>query len=50
VNQCEARKAWRMLPRSEREGVLLDLLGDDRLLLRELADRINHGLGFNGDG
>jgi hypothetical protein len=41
----QADAAWR-IPRAHRESLLLQVLGDERLILRELTERLNAELGF----
>ncbi|MDQ6779175.1 MAG: hypothetical protein M3071_23795, partial [Actinomycetota bacterium] len=41
----EAHAAW-AIPPARREGLLLQVLGDERLVIRELTDRLNAELRF----
>jgi hypothetical protein len=41
----EAQDAWKRIPRERRESLLLHVLGDERLILRELTSRLNAELG-----
>lgn len=41
------REVWAPLSVAQREGLLFDVLGDDRLTLPELSQRIADGLGIN---
>lgn len=40
----EIRERWTKLPAARREGILLDVLGDERLFHRDLCDRVNTAL------
>lgn len=41
----EAKGSWRQLSAAARESLLLQVLGDERLILRQLTDRLNAELG-----
>ncbi len=43
----EAKDAWRQISAAARESLLLNALGDERLLIREIAARMNAELGFS---
>lgn len=42
----EASEAWRRVRRDERERLVSKVLGEGRLLIRELTERINAALGY----
>lgn len=44
--RAEAEDAWNRLARERREVLLLQALGDERLIIRELVERMNAELGF----
>ena len=46
----EARNAWRRTRTEQREALLLRVLGDDRLVIREMAARMNAELGYTEEG
>jgi hypothetical protein len=41
----ERRNVWAQIPRERRESLLFQVLGDERLILRELTSRLNAELG-----
>jgi len=41
----ESQKVWGRLPRERRETLLLHVLGDEQLIIREVTDRMNRELG-----
>jgi hypothetical protein len=40
----EWERVWRNMPRSRRESLVFDVLGDESLIIREIADRVNDEL------
>jgi ribonuclease D len=44
--EAEATDAWRRTPAAARESLLLRVLGDERLILRQLTSRLNAELGY----
>ena len=44
-DQAERQASWRRLPRDRRESLLLHVLGEGRLTLREITRRLNAELG-----
>jgi hypothetical protein len=46
----EADEAWRRIPTAARESLLLGVLGAERLIIRELASRMNAELGYPSEG
>ena len=46
----ERESAWKRVSAAQRESLLFDALGEERLVIREIAARINTALGFSSDG
>lgn len=42
----EAEEAWRRVPRDERGRLVFEVLADERLLIREITERVNTALGY----
>lgn len=42
----EAKNQWKRMPRERREALAFQALGDNRLVIREITDRINAELGY----
>lgn len=45
----EAGDAWREIPTAARESRLFQVLGDERLIIRELTKRLNDALGYSSE-
>ena len=44
--QREVKQVWKTTPRERRESLLFQVLGDGRLVIREMTDRMNRELGI----
>jgi hypothetical protein len=42
----EAEGVWRRVPRDRRDSLVLEVLGDERLIIREITERMNAALGY----
>jgi hypothetical protein len=42
----ECRNAWKRIPAERRESLVLQVLGAERLIIRELASRMNNEMGW----
>ena len=46
IDLDDAEAAWKRMPRERRETLVLHVLGDDRLVIREITGRMNAELGY----